>query len=183
MSKPTESVLAVLPQDTAPGADLDSGAWMSRELPRVEEANLAFYEAFTLKDIGRMAEVWAHSPHARCVHPGWELVIGWTDIRQSWLEIFSTVETIDFHIGDVHVEVSGRAAWVNLVASVQVTTETGDTFQAAVVTTNMFELSENQWRMVLHHSSNFVEHDPEEEEEEGDMSHPQGSNPDFEKPN
>lgn len=140
-------------------------ASLTRELTRVEEANLAFYEAFHKRDIERMSQVWSRSPHARCVHPGWELVIGWSDIRQSWVDIFRTIQEIDFRLEDIHIEVSGRTAWVNLVAHVQVTTDEGDAFQATVLTTNIFEEIEDRWLLVLHHSSNFADDDEIEEED------------------
>lgn len=148
------------PKDT-----ITPGASLTRELTRVEEANLAFYDAFNKRDIERMSQVWSRSPHARCVHPGWELVIGWSDIRQSWVDIFRTIQEIDFRLEDVHIEVSGRTAWVNLVAHVQVTTDEGDAFQATVVTTNVFEEIDQFWMVVLHHSSNFAEDDEMEEED------------------
>jgi ketosteroid isomerase-like protein len=148
------------PKDTSPPV-----ASLTRELTRVEEANLAFYEAFNKRDIERMSQVWSRSPHARCVHPGWELVIGWSDIRQSWVDIFRTIQEIDFRLEDIHIEVSGRTAWVNLVAHVQVTTDEGDAFQATVVTTNIFEEIDARWLLVLHHSSNFAEDEEMEEED------------------
>jgi ketosteroid isomerase-like protein len=140
-------------------------ASLTRELTRVEEANLAFYEAFNKRDIEAMSQAWSRSPHARCVHPGWELVIGWSDIRQSWIDIFRTIQEIDFRLEDIHIEVSGRTAWVNLVAHVQVTTDEGDAFQATVVTTNIFEEIDQRWLLVLHHSSNFAEDEEMEEED------------------
>jgi ketosteroid isomerase-like protein len=138
---------------------------LTRELTRVEEANLAFYEAFNKRDVDKMSQIWSRSAHARCVHPGWELVIGWSDIRQSWMDIFRTIQEIDFRLEDIHIEVSGRTAWVNLVAHVEVTTDEGEAFQATVVTTNIFEEIEDRWQMVLHHSSNFAEDEEIEEEE------------------
>src|SRR5215475_11965929 len=150
-------------------------ASLTRELTRVEEANLAFYEAFNKRDIERMSQVWSRSPHARCVHPGWELVIGWSDIRQSWVDIFRTIQEIDFRLEDIHIEVSGRTAWVNLVAHVQVTTDEGDAFQATVVTTNIFEEIDGRWLLVLHHSSNFAE-DEEMEEEDIEIDNGGGAN-------
>ncbi len=143
----------------------DSGSTLTRELGRVEEANLAFYQAFTARDLDAMSKVWSPSPHARCVHPGWELVVGHEDIRNSWSEIFTTVHNIEFQLEDTHIEVTGRTAWVNLIAFVQLTTDEGDTFQAAVVTTNIFEKYDGDWRMVLHHSSNFAEDSGEDEPE------------------
>ncbi|MBK6685528.1 MAG: nuclear transport factor 2 family protein [Deltaproteobacteria bacterium] len=164
MSKPRDAGLAQ-PIPSEPLEDLTTGS-LTRELSRVEEANLSFYEAFSARDIERMSRIWSKSPHARCVHPGWELVVGWNDIRQSWVEIFRTVSEIDFQLEDVHVEVAGRTAWVNLIAYVHITTDDGEDFDAAVVTTNIYEQLEGQWVLVLHHSSNFADDDGEDEEEE-----------------
>ncbi|MCK6550749.1 nuclear transport factor 2 family protein [Myxococcota bacterium] len=151
---------------------------LTRELTRVEEANLAFYDAFRQRDLEKMSKVWSHSPHARCVHPGWELVIGWTEIRQSWNDIFRTIQDIDFHLEDVHIEVAGRTAWVNLVAHVEVETDEGDDFEASVVTTNIFEEIDDTWTLVLHHSSNFSEDEDVDEDEldlDGDLEDPNGT--------
>ena len=43
---------------------LVAGASLTKELSRVEETNLRFYEAFTERDIDKMAQVWSKSPHA-----------------------------------------------------------------------------------------------------------------------
>ncbi|MBK8012337.1 MAG: nuclear transport factor 2 family protein [Deltaproteobacteria bacterium] len=163
MTKPSEFGLAFV---RAPMEDdEDTGTWISKELTRVEEANLSFYDAFGSRDIEKMARLWSRSPHARCVHPGWELVIGWNDIRQSWVEIFRTLEEVEFELEDVHVEVSGRSAWANLIAHVSASTDEGESFNASVVTTNIFELQENRWVLVLHHSSNFAEEEPMAEDD------------------
>lgn len=172
MTKPPNALAFASPAGDDP-ADLPAGGSLTKELTRVEEANLAFYEAFSQRDIDRMAQVWSKGPHARCVHPGWELVVGWSDIRQSWQEIFRTVKAVEFQLEDVHVEVSGRSAWVNLIAYVEITTEEDDVFQAAVVTTNIFERLDGQWLLTLHHSSNFAEDDAYEEGD-GDLDFEQG---------
>jgi ketosteroid isomerase-like protein len=148
---------------------------LTRELTRVEEANLAFYDAFNSRNIDKMSQMWSRSPHARCVHPGWELVIGWTEIRQSWLDIFRTIQRIEFGLEDVHIEVSGRTAWVNLVAHVDVTTDENEDFGATVVTTNIFEQIDGHWLVVLHHSSNFDVDEMEDDEIEIDTPPLDGS--------
>lgn len=154
-----------LPGSEGLSAHHETGS-LTRELTRVEEANLGFYEAFQSRDIDRMSQAWFHSPHARCVHPGWELVVGWADIRNSWIEIFRTIEDIEFQLDDVHIEVSGRTAWSNLIAHVSVTTDEGELFRASVVTTNIFENIDGHWVLVLHQSSNFMEDEEQEEEPE-----------------
>lgn len=151
---------------------------LTRELTRVEETNYAFYDAFRRRDIDRMSQIWSRSPHARCVHPGWELVIGWSEIRQSWTDIFRTIQQIEFRLEDIHIEVSGRTAWVNLVAHVEVETDDAEEFQASVVTTNIFEEIDDRWTLVLHHSSNFSEEEEIEEDEldlDGELDPSSGS--------
>ena len=95
---------------------------LTRQLTDVEEANLAFYEAFNQCDVQRMEKLWAQSPYVRCIHPGWEPVVGWPSVRQSWADVFESMLSIDFSLEDVHVEVVGQSARVNLVAHASVTT-------------------------------------------------------------
>jgi ketosteroid isomerase-like protein len=140
----------------------------TRELQRVEAANLSFYEAFTARDLDRMGSLWAQTPHVRCVHPGWELVTGFNDVRQSWSDIFGSIEDLEVTLNDVQVEVLGSVAWVNLVVEMCITADDGDEFEASVVTTNVFESTAGDWKLVLHHSSNFVEDDGDGDEGGGD---------------
>ncbi|MGF1509983.1 MAG: nuclear transport factor 2 family protein [Myxococcota bacterium] len=141
---------------------------LTRELERVEATNLAFYEAFTAQDLERMSRLWAQTPHVRCVHPGWELVTGFGEVRQSWSDIFASIEDIEITLNDVQLEILGSVAWVNLVVDMAITTDDGDQFEASVVTTNIFEATDGEWRMVLHHSSNFVEDDGDSDDGDGE---------------
>lgn len=168
MSKPrdTASTVAASGSSETESNRTDQGTSLTKELTRVEEANLAFYEAFMARDADRMTLLWAKTPHVRCVHPGWELVVGWEDLRSSWSEILRSVQAVEFRLEDIHVEVAGRIAWVNLMAFVLLHTEDGDQFQATVVTTNILELIDGNWLFVLHHSSNFAEEDDVEDDSE-----------------
>jgi len=142
---------------------------LTRELTRVEEVNLAFYEAFHRRDVERMGRVWSRSPYARCIHPGWEPVVGWPIIRQSWVEIFESMRSIEFELESVHVEVVDRSAWINLIAHASVTTEDDETFQTSVIATTMFEKQDDEWLIVLHHSSHFLDDDELDEEEDDEI--------------
>jgi len=161
-----ETLIDAADEERAPTTNPPSP--LTRELNRVEEANLAFYEAFHGRDITKMERVWSRSPHSRCVHPGWEPVVGWSDIRQSWVDIFRTMKSIEFSLEDVHVEVSENTAWVNLVAHADVVTEEDEAFSTSVVATSVFERIEGQWYIVLHHSSHFADEDDELDEEDED---------------
>jgi ketosteroid isomerase-like protein len=164
--QPDDSLEAVVDSD---GPERSSSPPITRELQRVEEANFAFYEAFHLRDIQRMERLWSRSPHTRCIHPGWEPVVGWSEIRQSWVDIFRTMKMIEFSLEDVHVEVADGSAWVNLVAHAEVQTEDDEAFTTSVVATTIFEKIEGQWYIVLHHSSHFADDDELEDEDEIDM--------------
>ncbi|MCC7385168.1 MAG: nuclear transport factor 2 family protein [Deltaproteobacteria bacterium] len=142
---------------------------LTRELTRVEEANFAFYDAFHRRDIAKMERLWSPSPHVRCVHPGWEPVVGWSDIRQSWVDIFRTMKSIEFSLEDVHVAVAGDTAWVNLMAHAEIETEDEEQFTTSVCSTTIFEKTDGRWQIVLHHASHFADEDEVEGEEELDM--------------
>jgi ketosteroid isomerase-like protein len=156
------SVAGELPEDEGLGP-------LTRELRRVEAVNDAFYDALRARDIEAMSRVWLPSPHVRCVHPRWELVVGWIDIRESWAELFASLEHVDVQLEDVHVEVAGRVAWVNLLAYTTLHTEEGDIISASSIATNVFEIAEGEWKMVLHHSSSFLEDDLDDDEDPLDL--------------
>ena len=48
----------------------------------VLRANERFYEAFEQLDIEAMSAVWLHSNRARCIHPGWRTLRGWSAIQR-----------------------------------------------------------------------------------------------------
>jgi ketosteroid isomerase-like protein len=87
------------------------------------------------------------------------------------------MQSIEFELEDVHVEIADRTAWVNLIAHADVRTEDDDTFQTSVVATTIFERVKDRWLIVLHHSSHFVEDEEiegetleiDEDELEGDL--------------
>lgn len=150
----------------------------TRELTRVEEANYAFYEAFTARNVEAMEQLWSRTPYARCVHPGWDPVVGWHDIRQSWTDIFRTMQEIEFELADVHVEVTGSLAWINLVAFANVVTEDEEQFETSVIATTIFEKFEDRWLIVLHHASHYIEDELDEDgltELESDLTGRHGS--------
>ena len=67
-------------------------------LKDIENANTKFYEAFENLSITMMESIWSHNDNCICVHPGWEIFIGWMAIRESWVTIFANTENIKFTI-------------------------------------------------------------------------------------
>jgi hypothetical protein len=118
----------------------------------VEQANAAFYRALESNVIERMDEVWMHEAWVRCVHPGWDLLVGWQRVRESWLMIFEGGQKLRASPSEVWVSIIGDLAWVTCTENITVFNEVSfDSAQAAA--TNLFMRSNDQWLMIHHHAS------------------------------
>ncbi|HSF20057.1 MAG TPA: nuclear transport factor 2 family protein [Vicinamibacteria bacterium] len=115
---------------------------------RVRERNAAFYRALTQLDLDAMERLWLHTDWVRCIHPGWELLIGWRAVRASWEGIFQHTERHRVDVGDVAIHLSGALGWVSCVERIDVRGRVS--FTAA---TNLFQETTDGWRMILHHAS------------------------------
>jgi uncharacterized protein (TIGR02246 family) len=120
---------------------------------QVVEANLKFYFALESQDIDLMDEVWATDASAICVHPGWQRLAGWENIRASWEQMFRNTNTsMRIDVSEVSVEVQGSTAWVSCLESI--TSAIGDQIQRAqAYATNVFVFEDDRWLLVLHHAS------------------------------
>jgi ketosteroid isomerase-like protein len=119
------------------------------EAAEVERANQSFYNAFENLDQAAMDRLWVDRPYAAIVHPGRELIYGWSEVRRSLAEIFAGTEKIHFRLSDVLVTVRGSVAWVTAVENIR----HGDDVLVSFQATNVFERIDGNWRMVLHHAS------------------------------
>ena len=129
-------------------------------------ANDAFYRALEAMDIRAMRRVWAGRPTDVCVHPGWELLVGWADIEASWRAIFANTATMRFEITHISMEILGELARVSCVETIY--TSPGRQGPASrVAATNLFlrDPESGAWRMALHHGSPIA-YDEEEPEPE-----------------
>lgn len=122
-------------------------------------ANHRFYAALEKLDPEAMDAVWLHADWVSCVHPGWELLRGWEEVRESWQRIFENTRRMKIAVSDVSLRVEEPLAWVNCVEQVTSSFETG--FSTAwVQATNIFVRRGGDWLLVLHHASPI----PREEE-------------------
>ncbi len=130
----------------------------------VREANARFYRALNDLDLSGMDRVWSHESLVRCVHPGWELIVGWEAVRASWEGIFrgsSGGPSHSVETADVSVHVVSDLGWVSCieritVQRVQRRTGGGSSAASLAVATNLFQRSRSEggsWRMILHHAS------------------------------
>ncbi len=118
----------------------------------IKSANTAFYRAIDSASIERLEELWAHDDYVRCVHPGWDIVTGWSRVRQSFEQIFASGQKMRISPTEVAVWFSGDVAWVACTENITIFQDTNfDTVQA--VATNLFIQRDGRWLLVHHHAS------------------------------
>ena len=118
----------------------------------LREANHHFYAAFESLDIAQMEAVWAHDDEVECVHPGWDLLLGWDEVRERWERIFANTKRVRVALSCEWVRVEGDVGWVACTA--RVTSAFAEDFDEAVVqATNVFVRREGQWLLAVHHAS------------------------------
>jgi ketosteroid isomerase-like protein len=128
----------------------------------VRRANLGFYRAFESLELAKMESVWVHSERARCTHPGWARLAGFSAVMNSWERIFENTFETSFELTGVEVSVVGDLAWV--VCTEIITSRTYDgVSRAEVEATNVFERHEGRWLLIHHHGSPLFTASPPEE--------------------
>jgi ketosteroid isomerase-like protein len=118
----------------------------------VRAANQRFYAAFESLNLAEMEAVWAHDDRVECVQPGWELLLGWEEVRERWMRIFKNTKRVRVALSALFVRVEGDVGWV--ACSARVTTAFAEGFDEAVVqATNIFVRREGRWLLAAHHAS------------------------------
>ncbi|MBW4596480.1 MAG: nuclear transport factor 2 family protein [Brasilonema angustatum HA4187-MV1] len=126
---------------------------MSNQSSEVLAVNAAFYRAFEKKDIEAMSTVWSQGTGSFCVHPGWNVLRGWKEIRSSWVNIFKNTAYIEINTEIVTTVVRDHIAYVVLVENVLQIINGQRRLEAQSIATNMFELLGGKWYLVHHHAS------------------------------
>ena len=118
----------------------------------LREANGAFYRAVEELNLTAMDGVWLHEAWVRCIHPGWDLLVGWDTVRQSWEQIFSGTRWLRVTPTSVDVQVVGDVGIVGCAENITATSD-GDVGVAVAQATNLFLRTGEGWRLIHHHSS------------------------------
>jgi len=119
---------------------------------KVLAANLAFYEALRSLDIARMEAVWLQEDWVRCLHPGWELLLGWEEVQRSWAAIFHSTGQMLISISRPLVHIVGDTAWVSCLEDVTIA-QTDGISSALIETTNIFVRQRGRWLLVHRHTT------------------------------
>jgi ketosteroid isomerase-like protein len=130
--------------------------------PTSEDAEAAFYDAFERGDIAAMNTVWAQeedlgpavsgeNPSILCIHPQGPRLVGFEAIRDSWTQIFANGMQLRVRITEGR-QFIGQTLAVHSVH--EMLSVSGDKSAAqAILATNVYLLTENGWRMIVHHAS------------------------------
>lgn len=127
---------------------------------KVLVANQRFYRALEDLDLDAMDAVWLHEDWVRCVHPGWDMLEGWEEVRESWGRIFANTRRMKVSVSNLAVRVEGAMALLTCIEQVTSSFATG--FSTAwVQATNLYVERNGDWLLVHHHASP-IPHDDEE---------------------
>jgi ketosteroid isomerase-like protein len=123
-------------------------------------ANRTFYSALHNLDLSIMSQVWLHADWVKCLHPGWDLLVGWDEVQASWREIFRSTEQMMVSVSRPLLHVAGDVAWISCLENV--TTAYQNDFNSALVeATNIFVRHQGRWLLVHHHTTPLVEPPPD----------------------
>jgi ketosteroid isomerase-like protein len=118
----------------------------------VKQANENFYKAFNRRDIDLMKATWLNDSASVCIHPGWGPLKGYEPIIKSWSDIFENSQNMEIRLSQVGVIFSDSLAWVSCQENLTIITSDG-VQSSHVHATNLFQLGDGQWRIILHHAS------------------------------
>ncbi len=122
---------------------------MSRIFKTPEEAEAAFYEAIEQADIKALDEVWSSDDNIVCVHPGSSRIEGRRAVMDSYVELFSDAPILSFSIVDA-LYTGNESLAVHLVRE---EIELDGEVVSIMVSTNIYHVEGDGWRMLLHHAS------------------------------
>jgi hypothetical protein len=120
--------------------------------------NEEFYKAFENLDIKKMEEIWSNDENTICIHPGWEIIVGWNKIKDSWIRIFSSDSLMKFTIRNPRVNIFSNGGIVTCIEEIFVSSydRISQTFVAA---TNIFKETSSGQKLIYHHSSPISSND------------------------
>jgi ketosteroid isomerase-like protein len=124
---------------------------MIKEEPAIA-VNEKFYKAFNARDLDAMKSVWSSQGNLICVHPGWSPLNGFDPIMESWQGIFKNSGNMDIQVSDITVTASEDLDWVSCVEKIYTIASNG-VLASKVFSTNLFQINEASWKMIMHHAS------------------------------
>ena len=115
-------------------------------------ANERFYRALEDLDLAEMDRLWLHEPWVRCVHPGWDVLVGWERVRESLEQIFAGTGWMRVTPTECDIHVFGDVGMVACAENITASRDS-DVGVAVAQATNLFRRTPEGWRMIHHHAS------------------------------
>lgn len=115
------------------------------------DAEAAFYTAIEDKNIQAMQDIWLDSEHIICIHPMGARLQGREQVIQSWQQIFTNDTSLKFSLNDLDQQLSDKLA-VHILHE-HIRPSSAPDKVTIVETTNAYKLTDDGWRMILHHAS------------------------------
>ena len=113
-----------------------------------DETEQAYYEAFARGDVDLMARVWLEDEHVSCIHPLAERISGYRLVIASWRAIFHAQGGVPIEFAAIHRH---RGPVLAVHTGLELVTQPRRV--STLVTTNIYQLTEGGWRMLVHHAS------------------------------
>ena len=129
-------------------SDLPKGN-VSKVFSTPEEAEAAFYDAIERADMTALDAVWSSDENIVCVHPGASRIEGRVAVMESFKQMFSEAPILDFSIVDTLYTGNDSLA-IHLVRE-EIALD--GQVVSIMVSTNIYQMEEGGWRMLLHHAS------------------------------
>lgn len=130
-------------------------------LTEILKSNGKFYHAFEVLSIEMMDNLWKHDESIICVHPGWDLLVGWLAIRESWVTIFQNTEMIKFNITNTRVRLFDNGDMGVVVCQENIESSVNrQQDKIGIIATNIFERYENRWFLIHHQGSSISNYMP-----------------------
>ena len=116
-----------------------------------EAAEEAFYRALSKGDLSLMMSVWAEDANIVCVHPGGKRLEGPEAVRASFEQMFAQSPGLQVQRSDL-AEYHDQGLIVHVLHE-NIRIGRDQNFQPPIIATNVYRLTGNGWRMVVHHAS------------------------------
>ena len=116
-----------------------------------EEAEDAFYDALGRGDLETLMGIWADDDEIVCIHPTGQSLTGHAAIRESWRSIFSGNTRFS-------IRIKRKVCWKGGIFAVHSVVEflylgNEPTAHGPMLSTNVFQLGAEGWRMLSRHTS------------------------------
>ena len=122
------------------------------EVEELRAVNERFYKALEELDLEQMERLWLHEPWVRCIHPGWDVLVGWEQVRESLEQIFASTGWMRVTPTECNIHVFGDVGMVACAENITASRDS-DVGVAVAQATNLFRRTPAGWRMFHHHAS------------------------------